>query len=139
MKDKNGKMQNVSFRNVDEFLDYLTDNEREIADYLRELIIECIPDCQEKLSYNVPYFSKYSRICFIWPASVPWGNVKMNGVQLGFCKGYLLQDDISYLEKGDRKQVYSKTFFDIKEIDVDLLRAYLFDAADVDEQFRKNL
>lgn len=130
-------MQNVDFRSVEEFLDYLPDREREIVDYLRELIIECIPECKEKLSYNVPYYSKHSRICFIWPASVPWGNVKMNGVQLGFCKGYLLPDDFNYLEKGNRKQVYSKTFFDIKEIDVDLLRAYLFDAVDVDEEFRK--
>ena len=132
------KMQNVSFKNVGEFLDFLPDEERGIVDYLQEIIIECIPECKEKLSYNVPYYSKHSRICFIWPASVPWGNVKMNGVQLGFCKGYLLQDDINYLEKGNRKQVYSKVFFDIKEIDVDLLRVYLFDAVEVDEEFSKN-
>ena len=132
------KMQNVEFRNIGEFLDYLPDNEREVVDFLRQIIIESIPEYKEKLSYNVPYFSKYSRICFIWPASVPWGNVKMDGVQLGFCKGYLLQDDSNYLEKGNRKQVYSKTFFDIKEIDVDVLRAYLFDAVDVDVEFRKN-
>jgi hypothetical protein len=131
------KMQNVSFKNVDEFLDYIPDNERKIVDFLRELITECIPECKEKLSYNVPYFSKHSRICFIWPASVPWGNVKMNGVLLGFCKGYLLQDEINYLEKGNRKQVYSKTFFEIEEIDADLLSAYLFEAVGVDEQFRK--
>jgi len=57
----------------------------------------------------------------------------MNGVQLSFCKGYLLQDDINYLEKGDRKQVYSKTFFEIEDIDVDVLKTYLFDAVEVDE------
>ena len=132
------KMQNVNFKNVEEFLEYLPVNERKIVDYLREIILDCIPDCQEKLSYNVPYYYKHSRICFIWPASVPWGNVKMNGVQLGFCRGNLLQDDIDYLEKGSRKQVYSKTFFAIEEIDVDLLRAYLFDAVEVDEQIWKN-
>ena len=131
-------MQNVSFKNVEEFLDFLPDKEREIVDYLRENIFECIPDCKEKLSYNVLYYYKHSRICFIWPASVPWGNVKMAGVQLGFCRGNLLHDDIDYLEKGSRKQVYSKTFFEIAEIAVDLLRAYLFDAVEVDEQFRKN-
>ena len=130
-------MQNVNFRNVEEFLDYLPDAERKIVDYLREIIIECIPECKEKLSYNVPYFSKHSRICFIWPVSVPWGNVKMNGVQLGLCRGNLLQDDINYLEKGNRKQVYSKTFFKIEDIDVDLLRAYLFDAVEVDEEIKR--
>jgi len=131
-------MQNVDFRNVEEFLEDLPDNERKIVDYLREIIIECIPECKEKLSYNVPYFSRYSRICFIWPASVPWGNVKMNGVQLGFCKGNLLQDDVNYLEKGNRKQVYSKTFFKIKDIDVNILRAYLFDAVEVDKEINRS-
>ena len=127
-------MQNVSFRDMEEFLDFLPEGELEIVEYLREIIFECIPDCTEKLSYNVPYYYKHSRICFIWPASVPWGNVKMAGVQLGFCRGHLLHDDINYLEKGNRKQVYSKTFFTIKDIDVDLLKAYLFDAADVDDE-----
>jgi len=131
------KMQNVSFKSIDEFLDYLPDNERKVVDFLREIILECIPECHEKLSYKVPYFSKNKRICFIWPASIPWGNVKMKGIQLGFCQGYLLQDDINYLEKGNRKQVYSKTFYNVNEIDVDLLRAYLFDAVAVDEQFKK--
>ncbi len=130
------KMQNVSFKNVEEFLDSLPEKEREIVDYLREIILECIPDCHEKLSYNVPYFSKHARICFIWPSSIPWGKVKANGVQLGFCQGNLLMDDINYLDKGDRKQVYSKTFFDIEDIDVDLLKAYLFDAVEVDEANR---
>ena len=60
-----GKMQNIDFRKVEEFLDYLLDNERNIVNYLREIIVESIPECKKKLSYNVPYFSKYSRICFI--------------------------------------------------------------------------
>lgn len=59
------KMQNVDFRNVEEFLEYLTDDERKIVECLRAIIIDCIPECKEKLSYNVPYFSKHSRICFI--------------------------------------------------------------------------
>ncbi len=33
------KMQNVDFKNVEEFLDYLPDAERKIVDYLREVII----------------------------------------------------------------------------------------------------
>jgi hypothetical protein len=49
----------------------------------------------------------------------------------------LLQDDLGFLEKGNRKQVYSKTYFDIKDIDVDLLKAYIFEAVEVDESFKK--
>ncbi|MCX2681473.1 DUF1801 domain-containing protein [Galbibacter sp. EGI 63066] len=129
-------MQNIDFDTVDDFLDYLPDNERKIVDYLRRIILECIPGCTEKLSYNVPFYYRHARICFIWPSSVPWGKVKA-GVQLGFCNGNLLQDELNYLDKGGRKQVYSKTFTDIKAIDVDLLKTYIFDAVKVDKQLKK--
>jgi len=130
-------MAHFKFDSVEDFLDYLPDYERKIVDILRTILLDSIPGCTEKLSYNVPYYYRHSRICFIWPSSIPWGNVKMNGVQLGFCNGYLLQDDINYLEKGKRKQVYIKTFQDIKEVDVDLVKTYIFDAVEVDEYIRK--
>ncbi|MEZ4776402.1 MAG: DUF1801 domain-containing protein [Bacteroidia bacterium] len=128
-------MQNVRFDNVEAFLDYLPDNERVIVDVLRQIILDCIPDCREKLSYNVPYYWRHSRVCFIWPSAVPWGNVKLNGVQLGFCQGYKLSDEIGFLEKGNRKQVYSKTFTRVEEIDEELVRAYLYEAVEVDKDF----
>jgi len=130
-------MQNVKFDSVEEFFNYLPDNERKIVDLLRQVILDCIPDCTEKLSYNVPYYYRHYRICFIWPSSVPWGNVKVDDVQLGFCNGNLLNDNINFLERGDRKQVNIKTFHDVKEIDIDLVRAYVYDAVNVDEQLRK--
>ncbi len=130
-------MQNKRFNSVEDFLEYLPDYERKIVDVLRAVVWDCIPDCIEKISYNVPYYYRHSRICFIWPSSIPWGNVKMNGVQLGFCNGYLLKDDIQYLEKGNRKQVYIKTFQDVKEIDVDLARNYLYEAVEIDALIKK--
>lgn len=130
-------MQNVSFRNVDEFLAYLPENELEIVEALRSIVLDCIPDVKEKLSYNVPYFSRFYRICFIWPASVPWGNVKLNGVQIGFVNGNLLTDESGYLERGNRKQVYTKAFTDVSEIDVEVLRSLIFEAVLLDEEKRK--
>jgi hypothetical protein len=131
-------MQNKRFNSVEDFLEYLPDYERKIVDVLRAVVWDCIPDCIEKISYNVPYYYRHSRICFVWPSSIPWGNVKMNGVQLGFCNGYLLKDDLQYLEKGNRKQVYIKTFQDVKEIDVDLVRNYLYDAVEIDALIKKD-
>ncbi len=135
---KKSRMQNVSFGNIDEFFEFIPENELKIVDALRQLIFSCIPDCKEKLSYNVPFYRKYSGICFIWPSSVTWGNVKQpSAVRLGFTKGYLMRDEINYLDKGERKQVYWKDFTDIKEIDADLLKSYLFEAMLVDEQMKK--
>ena len=45
------------------------------------------PDIEEKISYNVPFYKRHSNICYIWPSSVKWGNVKNTGVQFGFNKG----------------------------------------------------
>lgn len=131
------KIQIQNFKTIDEFLNYLPENELRTVTYLREIVLDCIPHCQEKLSYNVPFYYRNSRICFIWPPSVPWGNTSINGVQLGFCYGNLLNDEIEYLEKGTRKQVYRKEFNDIGEIDVYLLKSYLYDAVLIDEQHRK--
>lgn len=125
-------MQPVKFGSVDEFLEFLPDHEREIVDILRSIVMDCLPEAMEKLSYNVPYYFLKSRVCFIWPASVPWGNVKMNGVVLGFCKGFLMQDDQQFLERGNRKQVYTKTFTDKSQIDRDLLQTYLYEAVELD-------
>ena len=130
------KLQNIKFNSIEEFLDYLPQNERIIVDILRDLVFDSLPNPIEKLSYNVPYYYLNSRVCFIWPASVSWGNVKMQGVVLGFCNGYLLHDELNWLEKGTRKQVYTKTFFGVEEIESELVKAYLFDAVEIDKKLK---
>lgn len=126
------KQQLLSFNSVDEFLEALPPDERQLVEQLREIIFYCMPQAKEKLSYNVPYYSLRSRVCFIWPASVPWGGIQ-KGVLIGFCKGHLLSD-ASYLEAGNRKQVFTKTFYATKEINREILNSLLFEAAWIDEQ-----
>jgi hypothetical protein len=128
------KMQNVHFESVDEFLDYLPEHELRIVNKIRDLIHQALPDCIEKLAYNVPYYKRHGNICFIWPSSIPWGNIKQEGVRLGFTKGYLLEDIAGYLDKGLRKQVYCKDYFDIKDIHEDVVLAFLYEAALLDEE-----
>ena len=130
-------IQKLKFHSVDEFLEYLPHHERMIVDRLRTIILDCMTEGKEKLSYNVPYYFLHARVCFIWPASVPWGNVKKDGVLLGFCNGHVMRDELNYLEKGNRKQVYVKTFTDVSEIDTDLVRTYLFEALGVDKQLHQ--
>lgn len=106
-------MQNVSFRNIDDFLEYLPDNELKIVSFLRRLVFDCMPMATEQLAFNVPYYTVNRNVCFIWPASVLWGKKQTyQGVRFGFTNGNLISDDINYLDKGNRKQVYWKDFFD---------------------------
>lgn len=130
-------MQNVNFKNLDEFFDFLPEKELELVSHLRRIVLGCIPNCKEKLAYNAPYYWHHSRVCFIWPSSITWGNVKTKGVRLGFVNGNLMRDEINYLEKENRKQVYVKDFSSINEVDEVLLKTYIFEALLIDEQLKK--
>jgi hypothetical protein len=123
--------QPMAFKSIPEFLHYLPEDQLQMVEALRNLVLECIPDGTEKLAYNVPFYYRYSRICFIWPAAVPWGAVK-SGVQIGFCKGSLLSDT-SYLSADERRSVFVKRFDSPKEIDAGQLRALLYEAVLIDE------
>lgn len=131
------KMQDVSFNDVNEFLDFLPDDERKIVNKLRKIIFDCAPEAVEKLSYNVRFYKQHRNFCFIWPSSVLWGKTKTyNGARLGFSNGYLLNDKIQYLQKGKRKQEYWHDFTSTGEIDPDLLKSYIFEALIIDKNFR---
>ena len=133
------KMQEVDFRSIDEFLAFLPEEELVIVERLRNLVFYCLPDAREKLSFNVPYYYHHRNFCFIWPASVTWGKKKTyEGVRFGFAYGNQIADKTGYLEKGGRKQIYWKDFTSIKEIDVEILQAYIYEAIYIDEaHFRK--
>ncbi len=130
-------MQNVNFKNIEEFFEFIPKKELEIVNYLRKIIFDCMPNCKESLSYNVPYYSINKKICFIWPSSITWGNVKAEGVRLGFTQGYLLRDEIGYLDKENRKQIWTKDFMSIKEIEVDIIKTFLFEATEIDKKNKK--
>ncbi|GAA4409271.1 hypothetical protein GCM10023187_32310 [Nibrella viscosa] len=128
------KFQSVDFRTMDDLLEYLPDDERKMMEVLRKIILTCIPNCREKLSYNVPVYSRHRMICFLWPGSVPWGGLHTTGVRLGFMRGNQLTDEAGYLDKGKRKQVYVRDFASLKDIDIDVLRPFLIEAAILDEE-----
>ena len=125
----------ISFKNIDDFLEYLPDDERRITDKLRKIVLDCLPDGKEKLAYNVPFYYQHKRICYIWPSSIPWGAIKETGVvEFGFCQGVRMSDDIGFLNKGNRKEIATVKFRSVKDIDADLLRSYIFEAIFLDEQ-----
>ena len=133
------KLQNVNFKTVDDLLDYLPEDELKMVKLLRKLVLDCLPNAQEKLSYNVPFYKIHKTVCFIWPSSILWGKtISFKGVRFGFQNGNLLEDEINYLDKGTRKQVYWKDFARLTEINTDLLKAYIFEAALIDQE-RKNV
>lgn len=131
---KENKYQNVSFSSVEEMLEHIHENERLVVELLRRIVTDCMPNCSEKLMFNIPSYKQHYSVCFIWPSAVKWGKVPREGVRFGFMRGDLLNDDGTYLQRDGRKQVYCRDFFGVNDVDIDLLKSYIYEAAAVDEQ-----
>jgi hypothetical protein len=123
-----GNTQGIQFKEVDEFLGYLPEREIEIVLFLRKIILECMPDCKEKLAYNVPFYYRHSRICYIWPATIPWEKMSKS-VAIGFCKGDSFLDETFETTKF--------TFNSVEEVDVVLLKEKIYEAILIDEKIVK--
>ncbi|WP_413999207.1 DUF1801 domain-containing protein [Flavobacterium sp. W1B] len=127
-----GNSQGVQFKSLEEFFDYLPEDELEIVLFLRKIILECVVDHKEKLAYNVPFYYRHSRICYIWPTSVPWGKVE-KGVAIGFCKGASFLDETFETTQFISKQMFTS----VNEIDVSFLKQKIHEAILIDEQIVK--
>lgn len=139
-------MTTSKYGDVDEMIAALPRDERVVVNRLRALVTECIPKAEEKAYYGlgVPFYRHNKLICFIWPPSVYWDprgkkNEPRNpkGTSLGFCQGYLMSNEDGALLAEGRKQVYVMYFKTLKDIDENQVRALLFEAAMIDEEFSK--
>jgi hypothetical protein len=130
---------------IDQMIANLPRNEQVLVKRLRALIIECIPNATEKAydDLDMPFYTRNRLICFIWPPSVRWEpgvnheKRKAKGVSLGFNQGNLMSNEDGVLLAEGRKQVYMIYFKDLDDIDDTKVRALLFEAAMIDEQFAK--
>lgn len=134
------------YGDVEEMVAALPRDERVLTNRLRALVRECVPKAEEKAYYGlgIPFYSHNRLICFIWPPSVYWdprGKKKEasnpKGTGLGFSQGYLMSNEDGALLAEGRKQVYMLYIKSIKELDEDQVRALLFEAAMIDDEFGK--
>lgn len=131
---------------VDELIMNLPRAERVLVERLRALITECIPTATEKAYYGmgIPFYTRNRLICFIWPASVFWGpnrtaeTQNAKGTSLGFNQGYLMSNEDGVLLSEGRKQVYVMYFHKLSDVNENQVRALLYEAAMIDDTFKKN-
>ncbi len=132
-------------KSFEELLMGLPPTEQVLVKRLRILITACIPKATEHVydDVDIPFYRHHKLICFIWPASVLWESKRKSetqnekGTALGFNQGYLMSSEDGVLLAEGRKQVYLMYFKSLKDIDENLVRALLFEAAIIDEQFGK--
>jgi uncharacterized protein YdhG (YjbR/CyaY superfamily) len=121
---------------VVDFIDDLPLEERTLVTLLRQLILDCEPRLQEKLSYGVPYFFKNRRICFLWPSSARYGPKDCKLI-FGLCYGNLLSNDQKLLQADSREQVYIIRINSAGDIDEKAFREIVHEAVMIDNEFSK--
>lgn len=127
----------MKIRNLVELYTLLPEEERLIVDVLRQIVIETLPDyCNEKISYNVPFFYGNKGICIIWPSTIPRGGIK-KGVLLGLWYGHKLTDEDCFLSQGTNKQIFYKIYQTLEEIEEDPIKKILKEAINLDSTFKK--
>jgi hypothetical protein len=130
---------------IDEMIATLPRDEQVLVKKLRALVTECIPQATEKAYKDMvmPFYTRNRLICFIWPPSSLWEpnadieKQKAKGVSLGFNQGKLMANEEGVLLSEGRKQVYMMYFKKLDDIDENQVRALLFEAAMIDEQFAR--
>jgi len=130
---------------IDQRIASLPSNGQVIVKRLRTLVLECIPQATEKTYYDIhiPFYTRNRLICFIWPPSLAWESSRNDkkrkemGVTLGFNQGNLRAYEEGVLLAEGRKQVYVMYFKKPVDIDETLVKALLYEAAMIDEQFAK--
>ena len=116
-------------RLVDEYIENLPDEKREIAEQLREMILTLIPHVQEKLSFKIPFYHYHGMFCYI--------NEVKDGIDLGLCRGKDLVDVLPQLEQGKRVMVASVIIRSKKEILRKKIEDVLLTAANWQEEAKR--
>ncbi|NCU04351.1 MAG: DUF1801 domain-containing protein [Chitinophagaceae bacterium] len=116
-------------RLVDEYIESLPDEKREIAAQLREMILTLIPHVQEKLSFKIPFYHYHGMFCYI--------NEVKDGIDLGLCRGKDLVDVLPQLEQGKRVMVASVIIHSKREILTKKIEDVLLTAANWQEEAKR--
>ncbi len=125
----------IKIKSINHLYEVLPEDERISVDVLRQIIIaHTPPTCQEKISFNVPYFYGNKGICIVYPAFIPRGGIK-EGVLLGFWYGSRLRDVDNYLTHGTNKQIFYKIYNSVEEINEKAIVKLLKEAVKLDRQW----
>ena len=122
----------AKYKDFDSFLDACSANEQQICLRIRELILQNFPTLKETWAYGAPFYKGRRRICFLYPASLPYSGLK-EGVNFGFTRGNLLSNEQGLLFLGERKEVAYISVLTQKDVREDLFLEILHEAVILDE------
>ena len=110
---------------VEDFMYKLEGDAHKISMFLHNLLVNDLGlEC--KLRYKIPFYFNKSWICYL-------NSGKNNDVEFAFTRGNELSNNHGILESKGRKQVYSITLSDFKEIPLTELHDTIMEAIALDE------
>ena len=113
--------------NVDLYIEGLPDEEKWIAEKLRELIFEIIPNAEERFSFKIPFYHYFGMFCYI-------NRLKAGGVELAFCRGKDLILAFPELHMNGRAMIAGISIRQLHQMDSGLVRSILSAAAEWQEE-----
>lgn len=124
-------MKLAKFKDFDSFFESLPPSEQAICLRMRELIRSNFPELKEKFSYGAPFYHLHTRVCFLYPASLPYSGIE-EGVSFGLNRGHLLSNEHGLLDMGERKEVAYIRLLQEKDIQEGLFLEILHEAVLLD-------
>jgi Domain of unknown function (DU1801) len=124
-------MKFASYKNFESFQEALLPAEQAIVGTVRDLIQGYFPELREKFAYGAPFYHRHSRVCFLYPASLPYSGIDV-GVSFGLNRAPLLKSHAGLLEMGDRKEVGYIRLLDVSAIQERILVEILEEAIALD-------
>jgi len=111
-------------RSLTDFYADLTDNQRETAAYLRDLVLSAHPGITERLNWGVACFHLNRWIIYLNP-------LRSGAMDLCFMQGFQLTDEAGLLQERGRKTVRSVVVEAPGSVPEEALLALVFEAVDV--------
>jgi len=108
-------------RTVDEYIEGLPDNKRGITELLREMIVENVPDIEEKLSFKIPFYHYFGMFMYL--------NNTREGIDVAFCRGKDLVNEFPQLSLKNRATIATITISTKKDITSFQVREMIVTAA----------
>ena len=105
--------------------------QQDILQYLHELLM-AHPGVNCRIRYKIPFYDRKSWICYLNPT-------KDKGVELAFTRGNELSNAQGLLDFKDRKQVAGIAFYQMEDIQEDLLLELLQEALLLDDTVKYNV
>lgn len=116
-------------KTVEHYILGLDGQKKAIVSFLHAYFTEHF-DLQPKISWNIPVYYRKNIICYLNP-------IKDDGIELAFYRGLELSNDHQLLDSKGRKMVAGIDFYDLKDIDEELINEIINEAIILDDLNKK--